>query len=84
MNNKMKCLQCGSDDIVKNVRAVDHTDYKSKTDFKLEVYAKPEAWIFKEPHEGTVRANVCASCGYIMFNLSLEDAIKLKNKKKET
>ena len=79
----MKCLQCGSEDIVKDVRAVDYTDSITKKDLKLEVYSNPSAWIFKEPHEGIIKANVCANCGFIMFNLSVADAVKLKNKKND-
>ncbi|MCM8543347.1 MAG: hypothetical protein NE328_23965 [Lentisphaeraceae bacterium] len=76
----MRCLQCQSTDIVKDVRVVDHTDSLHKVDLKLEVYAKPDAWIFKEAHEGTLKANVCAYCGFVMLNVSVDDAMKLKKK----
>ena len=43
----MKCLQCGSDDIVEDVRVVDHFDTAAKKDLELEVYEVQGAVIFK-------------------------------------
>lgn len=78
----MKCLQCESSRIVADVRAVDHGHGNGKLDLKLEVYGKPDAWIFKEAHAGILRANVCADCGFVMFSVSVKDARKLERHQK--
>ena len=78
----MKCLQCGSDDIVKNVRIVDRGDHNTRHNLSLEVYAKPSAWIFKEAKQGILKANVCADCGFVMMSVSKSEAIMLKKAKK--
>lgn len=62
----MKCTNCGSTDIVYDVRAVDKTDYNVKQDLKVELNQNPDAWIFKNPHEGVLKANLCVDCGYVM------------------
>ena len=77
----MKCLQCSSEDIVQNVRAVDHGDANHKYDLQLEVYENPAAWVFKGAHQGVLRANVCADCGFVMFSVSVGDASELKRHK---
>ncbi len=79
----MKCLQCGSKDIVKNVRIVDRGDHLTRHDLNLEVYANPSAWVFKDAKQGILRANVCAECGFVMISVSKSDAIKLKQAKQK-
>ena len=77
----MKCLQCESDDIIRNVRVVDRGDHHAKYNLSLEVYANPKAWVFKDTKTGHVRANVCADCGFVMMTVSKADAQKLKRAK---
>ena len=79
----MKCLQCESERIVKNVRTVDHGDGGRILDLTLEVYNKPDALIFKEAVAGVLKANVCVDCGFVMFAVSTKDAEKLERYQKE-
>ena len=78
----MKCLQCESKRIVKNVRAIDKGDGNVKRDLTLEVYEDPNAWIFKGAHEGVLSGNVCVDCGFVMFCVSKADALKLEKHQK--
>lgn len=80
----MKCVQCESTRIVEKVRVVDQTGQNHiKGDLKLEVYENPDAWIFKGPKEGKVRANVYVDCGFVMLSVSLLDARRLEKYKKK-
>lgn len=78
----MRCLQCDSSRIVEDTRCIDRGESHLKHSLTLEVYANPEAWIFKDPQQGILRANVCADCGFVMFNVSVADAQKLERHKK--
>ena len=83
----MKCLQCGSSNLVLDARPVDQLDPGITSDLKIEVYGNPEAWIFKGTTAGSLRANVCVDCGFVMMTVSKEDAQRLaktKNKQKPT
>ncbi len=74
----MKCLQCGSEDLVRDVRVVDRGDGNLRQDLKLEVYDNPGALIFKGAHEGKLVAQVCVECGFVMLSVSKKDAEILK------
>jgi len=74
----LKCLQCNSTDIVKNVRAVDRSHSNSINDLKLEVYENPNALFFKGVYEGRLKANICVDCGFVMWNISVIEARSLK------
>ena len=78
----MKCLQCGSEDLVRDVRVVDRADYNARQDLKLEVYDAPAALMFKGPHEAKLLAQVCADCGFVMLSVSKKDAGILKKYKR--
>ena len=78
----MKCLQCGSSDIVQDVHVADHGDAGIVGDLAFEVHEAPEAWIFKGTHRAVLRGTVCTDCGYVMFSVSVSDARKLKKYKK--
>ena len=78
----MQCLQCQSADLVKDVRVVDRGDSDYKNDLVLEVYANPDAWIFKGAKTGALRANVCVDCGFVMMHVSKATARTLKKHKK--
>ena len=78
----MKCLQCDSKRIVENVRAVDHGMNNTKLDLRLEVYDKPDAWVFKGAVGGILKANVCVDCGFVMFAVSTADAQTLERHQK--
>ena len=74
----MKCLQCESERIVKNVRAINYGHGGLRYDLRLLGYNNPDAWIFKDSYELVLKANVCADCGFVMFSVSIEDAQKLE------
>jgi len=80
----MKCLQCNSDEIVKNVRAIDdNRNYKG--DLRLEVYENPNALLFRGTNKLPLTANVCSDCGFVMWFVSKENASFLKDfNKKES
>ena len=80
----MKCLQCESERIVKNVRALDCGDSNMKLDLRIEVYDNPDAWIFKGAVGGTLKANVCVDCGFVMVAVSTADAQKLERYQKKS
>ncbi len=77
----MKCLQCGSDNLVLDARPVDQFDLGMTSDLKIEAYANPDAWIFKGTTQGSLRANVCVNCGFVMMSVSKEDAQRLAQTK---
>ena len=74
----MKCLQCGSEDILTQVRVVDRGKNNYKFDLQLETYGDPDAFIFKDAHRIAVSANVCCHCGFIMLSTSPAQAKELK------
>ena len=73
----MKCLQCNSEDIVRNVRAIDHTK-NNKTDLSLEGYEDRKAIFFKGTFRVPLTANVCVDCGFVMWSISTNSAATLK------
>ncbi|MEO1618381.1 MAG: hypothetical protein AAFV88_21190 [Planctomycetota bacterium] len=73
----MKCMQCQSERLVRDVQAVDYFDMAAKQPLKLELDANPEAWIFKGTTGGELRASVCTECGFVMFSMAKEDAERL-------
>ena len=75
---KMICLQCGCNEIVRNVRVVDRGDGNKSYDLNTEVYENPHAWLFKGVHQGILRANVCPDCGFVMWNVSKSHAQIIK------
>ncbi len=71
----MKCLQCESERIAENVRAIDHGDHLATTHpLSLQTQTNPEAMIFKGSLEYPMRANVCADCGFVMLSVGTKDA----------
>ena len=75
----MKCLQCGSERVVKDVRVVDHGhNYGMKFDLTLEAYRDSNAWVFKGAEAFPLQANVCAACGFVMLSVSPQDAQRIE------
>ncbi|HYG62330.1 MAG TPA: hypothetical protein VEL74_07100 [Thermoanaerobaculia bacterium] len=59
------CAKCRSTKVLPKVRVMDRGDYSLDAgELALIVYEKPEAMIFKGPHEGSLFARVCGECGY--------------------
>ena len=60
-----RCLKCGSDSVVPDVRLIDrgHGDDRKPTDLGVET--KPEALLFKGEVRVPTRAQVCGDCGFV-------------------
>ncbi|MCI5055936.1 MAG: hypothetical protein MRY83_07490 [Flavobacteriales bacterium] len=76
-----KCMRCGSNDIVKKVRAAD-IGRKTTVNLSLEAYKDPDALFFPGKHRAPLKADVCVKCGYVSFSISVEDAIIIKELQK--
>ena len=74
----MKCLQCQSERIVKNISVIERGHNNFRRNLALEVYDDPTALIFKGPHEAKLKANVCCECGFVMLSVSISDAQMLE------
>jgi predicted nucleic-acid-binding Zn-ribbon protein len=59
------CPKCGSSQIIRGARMVDHEE-GYELDLQVEVYEHPEAKIDVDRHarHGVARLNVCGACGY--------------------
>ena len=73
----MKCLQCQSERLVHDAKAVDYFDMAMKRPLKLELDSNPDAWLFKGTQAGELNASICSDCGFVMFSMAKEDAEKL-------
>ena len=74
---QMKCLQCQSERLVLDAKAVDYIDMTIKRTLKVELDANPDAWLFKGTQAGELQATICADCGFVMWSMAKEDAEKL-------
>ena len=72
---EIKCSKCGSDEVIPEVKIVDHGYMDSKHDLAIELHGKPNALIFKDTRKGTLRATVCGRCGKV--ELSVENPQEL-------
>lgn len=79
----MKCVQCQSERLVHDAKAVDYFDLGMKRPLKLELDANPDAWVFKGTTAGEIKATVCADCGYVMFSMATHDAERLYRLQKD-
>ena len=61
----MPCPKCQSNDVIDDVRVVDHGDHHSIRDLSVSVFRKPTAMMFKGTVYSDVKARVCGACGYI-------------------
>ena len=74
----MKCLQCHSEEIVKDVHLIDRGNGDANHDIRLVTYNDPNAWVLKGAQEGKLTANVCVKCGFVMLSTSISEAISLQ------
>lgn len=80
----MKCIQCQSERLVVDAKAVDYFDMAIKRPLKLELDSNPDAWVFKGTTAGELNATVCADCGHVMFSMAKHDAERLYKIQEET
>ena len=79
----MKCTQCDSKNLIRNVKALDRGHMDSKQDLSLEIYRDPNAMFFKQAKSLKLKPVICADCGFVMFKLSSYSLGLLKKHKKE-
>ena len=63
-----KC-SCGSEEVMRNVKIVDHGYMDSKHNLAIELHGKPDAWIDKDTHKGVLSATVCGQCGKVELSV---------------
>lgn len=68
MNLEKSCSKCKSDKIIPQVTVLD-TGQHAYGELKVAVYENPDALLFKGTHMGTLRAWICADCGFAEFYL---------------
>ncbi len=61
------CPECDSQKVIKDAKVIDRGDHNSSNDMRVSVDEKPDALIFKQRIYSTVRAHICADCGFIQF-----------------
>ena len=62
MKRSRKCPKCESNEIVEEVRVVDHAHHSY---LSLEVDEKPDAIVFKRTHSTKLSAWVCSAYGFV-------------------
>ena len=77
----MKCIQCGSDDIVTDVQILEQGHYGAMLNLRAGVHRNPTALVFKQTRFANVIGNACADCGFLMLAVSKLDARGLKKAK---
>lgn len=80
----MKCLQCRSERIVKNVRMADYAHGGAENGAKLVAYRKPDATFFRGAVQFPLIANVCTECGFVMLSVSAYHAKRIEAMHKGT
>lgn len=68
------CFRCNSTTIIPDVRIIDRGE--GKKDLTAEVYRKPDALLFKGTATSSLRAWICASCGYTEIYATNTTALK--------
>ncbi len=64
-----KCSSYGSEEVIRNVKIVDHGYMDSKHDLAIELHGKPDALIFKDTRKGVLSATVCGQCGKVELSV---------------
>lgn len=64
-----KCSECGSENVIPNLKIVDHGHGDHKHDLAVELHGKPDAWIRKDTRKGVLMATVCGQCGKVELSV---------------
>ena len=75
---KDKCLNCGGENILKGVRAVDRGEGNGTYTMQIQTYRKPNAFLFRCTITADVQAAVCEDCGFVMLFARPYEVAKLK------
>ena len=62
-----ECSNCKSNNIISNVRIIDHGHGDYKRDLALETYKDPNAIFFKGTKRFPLKTEVCSNCGKVEF-----------------
>lgn len=65
----MICNQCGSSKVFHNLRVLDRVSQDSNSDLALETHLRPHALFLTDAISIPLVANVCRTCGHVMFSL---------------
>ena len=60
-----RCLKCGSDSVIPDVRLIDRGDGNARQPTELGVETKPQAILFTGEVRVPTRAQVCGDCGFV-------------------
>ncbi len=60
-----RCLKCGSDSVIPDVRLIDRGDADQRKVTELGVATKPQALVFKGEVRVPTHAQVCGDCGFV-------------------
>ncbi len=66
MSSAAKCTRCGHSELIPQARVVCKTE-SGDVDIKIRVDGNPRALLLKHAAHATLRATVCAKCGYTEF-----------------
>jgi len=77
-----KCPKCRSQDVLPDVRINDR-GYPADGELQVEVQARPMAMVLKGKTRSTLRAWLCASCGYVeLYSLNPDEFVAEHEAKK--
>jgi hypothetical protein len=64
MPDTLRCIRCGSEEIIPRVRVLDRDEGGTHRDLQVEVQRRPNAMLFKRPERSKISARVCGGCGF--------------------
>lgn len=60
-----RCLKCGGDSVVPDVRVIDRGESNSRRPQEIGIETKPDAMLFTGEVRVETRARVCGDCGFV-------------------
>ena len=64
-DSPLRCLRCGSDSVIPDVRLIDVGEGDSRKPQEVGVQKNPDALLFKDEIRVQMQAQVCADCGFV-------------------
>ncbi len=77
MKKSAECPKCGSQSVIKGDRLFTFGVGTAKSMLSVETCEKPDALIFKKPHQGLLEAWVCVECGFTELYVRNPEEIKI-------
>ena len=71
----LRCLRCGSDSLIPDVRMIDRGDGNARAVQDVGVMKNPTAMLFKDEVRTPITARVCADCGTVDLTAADPDAL---------